>query len=509
MKKTVRIIITLLCLTSLMCCNPYSEEIVEMKKLSSSNAYFFSRDNDEYSEAYKMAECLYDKDSLCSYIAHNFQYPFDLLGDSVELGCEGVFDIDTKGEISKIREITINDYHAALDEETLEQVSHILKTEAERVVKNIKFRSQSMCYDSITCKWNPDTFPLNIRFSIVPYPVEKVHAKDAVLYYLHQCKTYWENNNDGWGGKPVGWILQQKFAEVTSAKEKILFALNCENPLIRVTAFNALINEKNPECVTVINEAIKDTAYVSCQMHDMGNTEYIADLMLGYLFDTFHKSGKLCSDKDSIKIDAIVFFSPKVAELAYKYSLINELKPTPERYERTRELYLNENYTHALVLLAKYRKEQDKQFIIDALNSYYEELEKKEESDDPEEIIRKAKVGTSKPYNKYYDDYEEALQAIKFWPDEAFVPLIEKTTYSEMKNNGHYSHGALHIFEVVMAYENDWAYNFIENCFSKRNAPSYFKEALFNAYYESDNPHKLFLPLVEKYGKKSFRFENK
>ena len=61
------------------------------------------------------------------------------------------------------------------------------------------------------------------------------------------------------------------------------------------------------------------------------------------------------------------------------------------------------------------------------------------------------------------------------------------------------------LFKVVMAYDNDWAYHFIEDTFDDKGAKDKFSypENLYRAYYEENGPSR-FLPLIDKYGKKPF-----
>ena len=63
------------------------------------------------------------------------------------------------------------------------------------------------------------------------------------------------------------------------------------------------------------------------------------------------------------------------------------------------------------------------------------------------------------------------------------------------------------LFKVVMAYDNDWAYHFIEDTFENKGGKEKYSypENLFRAYYEEEKPR--FLPLIEKYGKKPFEWD--
>ena len=60
------------------------------------------------------------------------------------------------------------------------------------------------------------------------------------------------------------------------------------------------------------------------------------------------------------------------------------------------------------------------------------------------------------------------------------------------------------LFKAVMAYDNDWAYNFIEDMFIfitvAAKHESSFSECLYRAFKE-ETERQRFKPLIEKFGK--------
>ena len=59
------------------------------------------------------------------------------------------------------------------------------------------------------------------------------------------------------------------------------------------------------------------------------------------------------------------------------------------------------------------------------------------------------------------------------------------------------------LFKVVMAYDNEWAYNFIEDTFKNKGGKNKYSypNNLYEAYYE-EKERPRFLPLIEQYGEK-------
>ena len=94
------------------------------------------------------------------------------------------------------------------------------------------------------------------------------------------------------------------------------------------------------------------------------------------------------------------------------------------------------------------------------------------------------------------------------WRDEAFKPVLEELRNHELSRRYIDYYRVKMLFKVVMSYDDDWAYNFIENTFETMGAKNKFSypENLFRAYYEEkENPR--FLPLIEKYAKKPFDWD--
>ncbi|MCQ2114172.1 MAG: energy transducer TonB [Bacteroidaceae bacterium] len=417
-----------------------------------------------------------DADSLSSYIARNYRYPYELIGDSISSRCGIKFDVDSTGCVTNIKSLSLSRNIPELAEE------------AQRVIKTLKFSGCPQRYDSIANCWKPDTLGLTVLFFIVPYPVECINNKDIIIEELAKINSYQYFGNNGWGSTPVGWVLQQRLKAVTSAQEKKELFLTQTNPVVRFTAFNGLLEIDDTDCVAFVKKSIADSSSIMCWSCDVGFYETLADAVISQLFrnkDAFTKA-------DSLDIDSLVLYSSNMYAYDYKRIMFHRMEPTPERYARIKELCQNKQESSALCLLAKYKREEDKQLFIKALGEYGMGLDKE---------------GAYK--GKYSGRADAALEAIISWPDKSFIPVLKKLGDYELTRKYHGYKRIEDFYTVIMEYDNDWAYKYLEEYFGKKEAGKVYShpENLYRAYYLNEHPHERFLPIVEKYAKQPWDWE--
>lgn len=412
-------------------------------------------------------------DSLSTYIARNFRYPYDLIGDSISTRCGIKFDVDSTGSVTNIKYVGLSKNIPELAEE------------AQRVIKTLKFSSCPIRYDSIAGRWKPDTLGLSIVFSIVPYPAECMDKKETIVEELSKIDSYQYFGSDGWGGMPVGWILQQRLKAVTSTQEKKDLFLTSTNPVVRFTAFNGLLEENDPDCITFVKNSIADSAAVRCWSCDIVFSETLSDAMISSLF----RKKNAFTEADSLTINSLVLYSDDMYAYEYKAKMYYRMEPTPERYARVKELCQDKQERAALYLLAKYKRKEDKKLFIEALSEYKMGL-------------NKDGLRNSEPEGRT----NIALEAIISWPDKDFIPVLKKLGDYELTRKYRDYKRIENFYTVIMEYDNDWAYKYLEDYFGKKNAGKVYShpEHLYSAYYLNKHPHVRFLPLVEKYAKQPF-----
>ena len=136
--------------------------------------------------------------------------------------------------------------------------------------------------------------------------------------------------------------------------------------MARYAAFIALLKKrpdiaKNLALLDIQNQSIVPALY-GCDSY----MESLANLRIEILQQEGRKYG--LTKADSVAIDSCVLFTPHAKSLGYLTQLLVKLPPHPQYYQRVKALFLNDHYIEALVTLARYRKPEDVQYVLDALH---------------------------------------------------------------------------------------------------------------------------------------------
>ena len=75
---------------------------------------------------------------------------------------------------------------------------------------------------------------------------------------------------------------------------------------------------------------------------------------------------------DSVAIDSCILFASNAKHIDYLRDLLWRMPPHRAYYQRVKALFLNDHYIEALVTLARYRKPEDVQYVLDALHGRVE-----------------------------------------------------------------------------------------------------------------------------------------
>ena len=148
------------------------------------------------------------------------------------------------------------------------------------------------------------------------------------------------------------------------------------------------------------------------------------------------------SKEDSLRNDSLALYTPGLSKYQYTKKLLLRLPPKESYYSRIKEIVLKEQTYQALKVLASYRREEDKSILLDALSHYDNENEDVDRED---------------------DETNNALLAVTVWACQDFVPLMMRIRdYEIKKHDSSMLPRSKYLFEAVMAYDNQWAYNFID-----------------------------------------------
>jgi hypothetical protein len=172
---------------------------------------------------------------------------------------------------------------------------------------------------------------------------------------------------------------------------------------------------------------------------------------------------------DSLRMDSTVLFSANASKFIYTYRLYDRLPAKPEYENRLRQLY--EQDPKALIPLARYHREEDKQEIIRLLS----------QTENRNLISR-------------------GLDAVTVWPSATFKQQVRQICQKilDKEDTDFCSRSAL---SALIAYNEQWSYNLIDKTLlkAKQRDKHYFDYCWsFHEAYE-DNPQPLFKPLIKKY----------
>ena len=293
--------------------------------------------------------------------------------------------------------------------------------------------------------------------------------------------TFYLTESDGWGDIHSGWYVQKQIKTVATDKDLCSMARFSSEPALRAFAFSLLSEKHNPACFDIVCAGIKDVATFTAVLCDVIWEWGVADYMIN-----ISQEDSLFSQQQQFTLDSLIAFTPGLLHIDFQVlSSICRLSDTLEMYDRIRELYL-EGHDNMLVELAQYKKESDKDLYIAALKQYKKGLDRK---------------GACRGECEEKTNF--ALAGLKNWQDADFTPLLEEIRDYELKRR-YIDYGRLVVlFKAVMAYDDDWAYHFMEETFETKQAykKTMYPENLYKAYYEE--PERVrFLPIVSKYAEK-------
>ena len=301
-----------------------------------------------------------------------------------------------------------------------------------------------------------------------------------ILESPDSCNVYYLYGDNGWGGVPKGWTIQRELLENATKIDLEQTVLQSKTPAYRAMAYHALVEDRSKKCYDLLLQKLSDSTTFMVAAFDVWYTCDVASFMIGVVSDS---KRPLFTKDQQHHLDSLIVFSDGLEHLD-KYAPALRLKGEAGLYARLKELHLA-GEPNLLPIIAEYRNEDDIPLMIDALLEYRKGLDRQGIQQGPE------------------GNTNNALNAIMGWNDDAFVPVLEELRDYELSRRYLDYHRVKMLFKVVMSYDNEWAYNFIDETFGKMNGAKKFSypENLYRAYYEEDEIPR-FRPLIEKYGER-------
>lgn len=330
-------------------------------------------------------------------------------------------------------------------------------------------------------------------------------------------------DNNGWGGTPLEWTLQEHINEVASNDDLVALARSHRNGAARAVAFRLLVARGDSRYRDILYNSLNDKTSFPIQASDVIYPGNVADYMVNvlvkhwdflsvrdsiyldsllrsepklmkkaqHLYETFVKKPtvtdlhRFFTQEDSVTLDSMLFFTPNMQHIDRLYTILKELPAEECYYDRLHQMYYKEGIAEALPNLCRYQREEDKAAVIECLLEYSKGLNK--------EHVRKGPGGRT----------NQGLEAVAIWPDPAFLPALRKVRDYEVSRK-HYDYGRIRLFySALMAYDDENSYNFIDETLRMSGRDSstrhYHLEYFRKAYDMSSNSR--YESLLNKYDK--------
>ncbi|WP_455061470.1 hypothetical protein [Prevotella fusca] len=239
-------------------------------------------------------------------------------------------------------------------------------------------------------------------------------------------------------------VVQPLLDSLCSDKELYEFTGRRYSPVVRLTATDALIRRKYAHLEQILLSNYADTTMINVCADDVGWEEHTGSVFLRNIQSC--KGKVVISREDSLRNDSLVLFTTGLSKYQYTKKLLLRLPPKESYYARIKEIALKERTYQALKALAAFRKDEDKGILLDALSHYNDGIEGADKED---------------------DKINNALLAVTVWTCEDFIPLLKHIRdYEINKSECSMPPRNKYLFEAVMAYDNQWAYHFIDETLS-------------------------------------------
>jgi hypothetical protein len=208
-----------------------------------------------------------------------------------------------------------------------------------------------------------------------------------------------ESSHIGIAGSPSSqWDLYKQLKN-SATTEQLIDLTDHRNGAVKCYAFHALASKRSDKLFPVLLKHLYDTSTIETQSGCIVMTELVGDYFLNVVTPNYIDLDVYKLNESERRIVDSILVNDKSILLYSKSSVLQDLKPTLENYNRIRELVIKDRNQSALITLAKYKKNEDKKLI----SSFFADRE-----------------------TQY-----SALFAVREYPDQYFFPFVKKAFEQE------------------------------------------------------------------------------
>jgi len=250
-------------------------------------------------------------------------------------------------------------------------------------------------------------------------PTHQIVKKIEKINILMGSAVYYE------GMRPAQYDHFARLRKTATQKELIALT-SYPNGVVRCYAFWALSYHSSAKFFPILLAHITDTTSVRTQFGCIGGSEKVGDFFIHLVTpDYIDMDAKKLTQAEYDYLDSVLIYQPN--NLYAKNNAIGRARLDETLYKRLRELVLGENNQPALILLAKFKQQQDIQLILD-----------------------------SRLHGDRYNPLFFTYRAISEFPDSAFLPLLTKSLH-EVVGEKSYSSEINELYKAIASFKNDTA----------------------------------------------------
>ncbi len=205
--------------------------------------------------------------------------------------------------------------------------------------------------------------------------------------------------------------------------------LKHEKSIVRCYAFQSLCN-RSEDVYDFLLTHLHDYDRLSTLQYDLRNTYFVSDFYIS-------ESREILDSLQIAKLDSTLIFDPN-CRLSWKSALLKSL-PTDHKYYQTIKTAAEKGDGTALVTLAKFQKQEDKELILQDYSvneNNYLLIKAIREFPDPifyPYLIKKFKSNWNDRHH-YFSEWRILYQALAQYPDEPeTIKLFERTLKAKGK----------------------------------------------------------------------------
>lgn len=307
----------------------------------------------------------------------------------------------------------------------------------------------------------PRTLIFTLTFFCISSSIHLSAQKDYENWSIEKVvkrmakNNYCEYHIDDWGfGSPEQTTLEYELRK-RATNQELVDLCNHRKAVIRAYAISILDDRKYENLFPLVLDRIFDYKLVD----NKGYQSFVEDEAVGEFFAEVEH----LNPQERAIIDSMLIFTDN--ELEYTNDVLYNLNIKPKHYHRIKEL-VDTKYT-AIVALAKFQNPIDIPLI-------------------KEEILN--------------NEYITRINAIEYFPDDAFKPLLTKLIEEEE------SFGYDDFEKAVAAYQDSFALQYFEDILKKVGNASYrdnYVEPIWNALVKYKAP--IYNELLFEFWEKDFK----